>query len=172
MAGWIKMRLGRKVGLSPRNIVLDGTPAALPQKEAEPSNFGQTIVAPNGCMDQDGTRYGGRPRPIDVVLDGDPALPQLKGARPPVSAHIYCGQTAGWMKMPLGTEVDLGQGHIVLDGDPAGSPAKGAHHPPLFSAHVYCNHGRPSQLLLSSCYYRPLIVLRGVCVCGQKIGSV
>jgi len=22
---------------------------------------------------------------------------------------------------------------------------------PLFSAHVYCGHGRPSQLLLSSC---------------------
>jgi len=24
------------------------------------------------------------------------------------SVHIYCGQTAGWMKTPLGTEVDLG----------------------------------------------------------------
>jgi len=22
--------------------------------------------------------------------------------------HIYCGQTAGWMKMPLGAEVGLG----------------------------------------------------------------
>jgi len=53
------------------------------------------------------------------------------------------------MKTPLGTEVDLGSGHIVLDGVPA--PAKGAQHSPLFSAHVYCGHGRPSQLLLSSC---------------------
>ena len=35
-------------------------------------------------------------------------------------AHV-CGQTAGWMKTPLGTEVDLGPGHIVLDGDPAPS---------------------------------------------------
>jgi len=26
---------------------------------------------------------------------------------------------AGWMKTPLGTEVDLGSGHIVLDGVPA-----------------------------------------------------
>jgi len=33
-------------------------------------------------------------------------------------AHVYCGQTAGWMKTPLGTEVDLGAGHIVLDGVP------------------------------------------------------
>jgi len=24
----------------------------------------------------------------------------------------------GWIKMPLGKEVDLGPGHIVLDGDP------------------------------------------------------
>ena len=31
----------------------------------------------------------------------------------------YCGQTAGWMKTPLGTEVDIGTGHIVLDGSPA-----------------------------------------------------
>jgi len=31
----------------------------------------------------------------------------------------YCGQTAGWMKTPLGTEVDLGTGHIVFDRFPA-----------------------------------------------------
>ena len=41
------------------------------------------------------------------------------------------------------TEVDLGPGHIVLDGDPAPSPRKGLSSPPLFSAHVYCGHGRP-----------------------------
>ena len=32
---------------------------------------------------------------------------------------MYCGQTVGWIKMPLGTEVGLGPGDIVLDGDPA-----------------------------------------------------
>jgi len=32
------------------------------------------------------------------------------------------------------------------------SPRK-RHSSSLFSAHVYCGHGRPSQLLLSSCYY-------------------
>jgi len=36
--------------------------------------------------------------------------------------------------MPLGTEVDLGQGDFMLDGDPA--PTKGAQ--PQFSAHVRC----------------------------------
>ena len=37
---------------------------------------------------------------------------------------------AGWMKTPLGTEVDLGAGYIVLDGVPP--PVKGAQQPPLF----------------------------------------
>jgi len=54
------------------------------------------------------------------------------------------------MKTRLGTEVDLGPGHIVLDGDPA-PPRKMGTAAPVFSAHVYCGHGRPSQLLLSSC---------------------
>jgi len=48
--------------------------------------------------------------------------------------------------MPLGSEVDLGPGHVVLDGVPA-LRERGT----LFSAHVYCGHGRPSQLLLRSC---------------------
>jgi len=30
---------------------------------------------------------------------------------------LYCGQTVGWVKMKLGTQVGLGHGHIVLDGD-------------------------------------------------------
>jgi len=30
----------------------------------------------------------------------------------------YCGQTAEWIKMPLGTEVGLGLGDIMLDEDP------------------------------------------------------
>jgi len=34
-------------------------------------------------------------------------------------AHVYFGQTAVWMKTRLGTEVDLGTGHIVLDVAPA-----------------------------------------------------
>jgi len=30
---------------------------------------------------------------------------------------------------------------------------------PLFSAHVYCGHGRPSQLLLNSCYLSLLAII-------------
>jgi len=68
--------------------------------------------------------------PADVVLDRDPA-PPLQGRYPQFLAHVYCGQMAGWMKMPLGTEVDLRAGHIVLHGFPA--PAKGVQHPPLLN---------------------------------------
>jgi len=77
-------------------------------------------------------------------------LPTRKGAEPlKFSAHVYCGQTAEWVKMPLGTEAGLGPGDIVLDGDPA-PPRKGHSSPPLFGP-CLCGHGRPSQLLLSSC---------------------
>jgi len=34
----------------------------------------------------------------------------------PLFGHVYCGQMAGWIKMPLGTEVNLGPGDVVLDG--------------------------------------------------------
>jgi len=71
-------------------------------------------------MDQDETWHAGRPRPGHIVLDGDPAPPK-KGAQPPhpqFSAHVYCGQTAGVIRIPLDTEVGLSPGDIVLDGDP------------------------------------------------------
>jgi len=34
------------------------------------------------------------------VLDGDPSPPQKGHSRPHFLAHVYCGQTAGWIRMP------------------------------------------------------------------------
>jgi len=56
---------------------------------------------------------------------------QKRGQSPQFFAHVYCGQTAEWIKIPLGTEVGLGPGDIVLDGYPA-LLEKGAQQPPLF----------------------------------------
>ena len=44
--------------------------------------------------------------------------PTQKKGRAPTHffAHVYCGETAGWIKMPLGTEVNVGPGDVVLDG--------------------------------------------------------
>ena len=53
-------------------------------------------------------------RPGDFVLDGDPALFPKRRRSPRFSAHVYGGQTAGWIKMPLGTKVGLGSYHTVL----------------------------------------------------------
>ena len=81
----------------------------------------------------------------------EPSYPQEKTpTHTQFLGHVYCGHTAGRMTTPLATEVDLGPGHTVLNGVPALRERGTA--PTLFSVHVYCGHGRPSQLLLSSCY--------------------
>jgi len=75
-------------------------------------------------MDQNETWHGGRPRPWPHCVTWGPSPP-------PFSAYVCRGPTAGWIKMPVATKVDLGPGHIVLDGHPA-PPPKGAQQPPLF----------------------------------------
>ena len=45
---------------------------------------------------------------------------------------VYCDQTVGWIKMPLGTEVCLSPGDILLDGDPAPPPPRKGHSSPTF----------------------------------------
>ena len=53
----------------------------------------------------------------------------------------------GWMdQMPLGTEVDLGLGHILLDMGTQNPPKKGTASPPLFDQYLLWPNGRPSQL--------------------------
>jgi len=66
------------------------------------------------------------PRGMEVglghtVLDGT----QLPPTGDEFSAHVCCGQMAGWIKMSLGTEIGLGPGHIVLDGDTVPLPERG-----------------------------------------------
>ena len=50
-----------------------------------------------------------------------------------IGTFVYCGQTAGWIKIPLGLEVGLGPGNIVLDGNPA--PHWKKYSSPPFSVH-------------------------------------
>jgi len=68
-----------------------------------------------------------------IVLDGDPAPLFKKEAQlTQFSAHVCCGQTAGWMiKMLLGAMVGLGPGNIVLDADPA-QPSRGTAPPKIW----------------------------------------
>ena len=61
---------------------------------------------------------------------GTPLYPPQKGAEP-LPPNVYCGQTAGWMKLVLDMEVGLSPGDFVLDGDLAPYPKRGGA-PPNF----------------------------------------
>jgi len=69
---------------------------------------------------------------------GTPLPLPKRGGGLKFSSHVYCGQTAGWMKLVLGMEVGLSPGDFVLDGDPVPFSKKVAEPPPQFSAHFYC----------------------------------
>jgi len=69
--------------------------------------------------------------PGHIVLRGDQAPPPPKGHSPQIFGPICCGQTAAFIKMPLGMDVGLSPGDFVLDGDPVPPPKKGAE-PPNF----------------------------------------
>ena len=118
------MPLGREVCLGSDHFMLDGDPAPIPQRGTAP-NFRPIHVAAKWLH---GSRchlvYGGRGLG-DFVLDGDFVPPPQKGGGAPLkfSAHVYCGQKAGWIKIILRTQVGLSAGDlVVLDGDPAPLP--------------------------------------------------
>jgi len=87
------------------------------------------VLWPHAWMDQNETWHGDRPRSRPHCVRRGPQ----KGHSPQFSAHVTCGQTAGW-KMPLGVEVGLGQGNCVRWEPSSLFPQKG--HRPQFSAHV------------------------------------
>jgi len=125
--GWIKMKLGTQVGLGCGHIALEGDPTHPPPKGHSHPIFGPYLVWPTGWMNLDATWYGGRPRPrrpCDRWEPNSSTSPPQKEAEPPPQflAYVYCGQTAGWIKMTLGMEAVLSADHIVLDRDPAPLP--------------------------------------------------
>jgi len=118
MAEWTKTPLGREVGLGPGHIVLDWDPAPPFKKRDTAPNFSLCLSWPNSSMDQAATWCRGRPRPSPHCARWGPSSlspkgvtanrhgPKIGGAVPlHFSAHVYCDQTAGWIKMPLGTKV-------------------------------------------------------------------
>jgi len=90
------------------------------------------VLWQNGCMDQDATSYRGRTWPRRHCVRWGPSSPTERSAQQPspITFAVYgrrqarvcinrgpcllC-QTAGWIRMPVGTKVGLGTGDIVLD---------------------------------------------------------
>jgi len=86
-------------------IVLEGTP--LHTKDGHITrNFGPRLLRSNGYMDLDATWYGGTSAQATLCYIRT-QLPLKKGhTKPRILANGFCGQTAGWIKMPVGIRRD------------------------------------------------------------------
>jgi len=149
-AGCIKMPLGMEVGLGPCHSVLNGNPAPLPKKGPSPPIFGSFLLWPNGWMHQDANWSGGRPQSRPTLCSMGTSYPQKKGHTHPKQFLAHVLWPNGWMdeEATWYGSSPRPRPHCIRRGP---SYSRKGHRSPLFSAHVYCGHGRPSQLLLSSC---------------------
>ena len=94
------------VGLGTGDVMLDAGPSS-PLKKGTAPYFSAHVKMPNDRKVDLG--------PGHTVLDGDPVPPlPPRGTATQFSAHVCCGQMAGWIKMRLGIEVGLGPGYFVL----------------------------------------------------------
>jgi len=121
-----------------------GTQLPSPEKGNNPPIFGPCLVWPNGWMDQGATLYGSKPRPTRCCVRWVPSSPPKRGTAPPqFSTHVCCGQTAGCIRIPLGTEVSLVPGDIVR-WVPSSHPKKG-HNPQIFGLYLLWPNGWMDQ---------------------------
>jgi len=73
-------------------------------------------------MDQHETWHAGGPRSWAHRVRCGPTSPSQRSTTPIFCPYLLC-HMAGWIKIPLSTEVALGPGDFVLDGDPKGRGA-------------------------------------------------
>jgi len=79
IVGWIKMKLGMLVGLSPGHIVLDGDPGPPPAKGHSPQFLAHICCGQMAAWIKMPLRMELGLCPGDYVLDGDPAPRAQKG---------------------------------------------------------------------------------------------
>jgi len=147
------MPLGNGCRPQPRGLCVRWRTSSLsPTRGRTPQIFGPCLLWPNGWMDQDATWYGGRPRPTPHYVRCGPSYLQKKRH---THSHPIVGTCLlwpnGWMDEDAawyGSRPRL-RPHCTRRGP---SSRERAQHP-LFSAHVSAGHGRPSQILLSSCLH-------------------
>jgi len=108
------------------------------------SNVG--VLWPIGWMDQDETWRGGRPRPRRHCFRWGPRSPQKGHSCPNFWLYVYCGQTGGWISMPLGMDRPQPRPHCVRWRP---TPPKGAQ-PPIFGPCLLWPNGWMDQMLLGT----------------------
>ena len=102
-------------------------------KGTEPPIFGPRLLWPNGCMDQDATWCGGRPRPIRRCVRWGASSPSPKGTQPPSQFSVNVRGVAKRLDgLLLGMDVGLGPGDFVFDGDQATHRKKAPHPHSIF----------------------------------------
>ena len=137
-----------------------GTPVPLSQKGggAHPlpqnkKNVGPCLLWPNGWMHQDATWYGSKRRSRRRCVRWGRSSPYKGSTQPPVFGSCLLWpngcmyEDATW----YGSRPQP-RPYCIRRGVPA-LRERGTAAPPVFSPHVYCGHGRPSQLLLSYFYF-------------------
>jgi len=133
--------------LSPGDFVLDGDRAPYPKKDGAPPNFRSSSIVAKRLHDQDFTWYRGRPRPTQNCVRCGLSYLEKR-------AHLLLPNFSPCLLWPNGCMNEDAawyrsrprpRPHCTRWGPSSRERGTAA---PLFSAHVYCGHGRPSQLLL------------------------
>ena len=114
--------------------------------------FCPCLLWPNGCIDQDATWYGGKRRPRRCCVRWGRSSP-LKGAQPPPVFGSCVLWPNGWMDEDATSYGSRPRRRPHCIRRVPSAPRKVHSSPPSFRpmSIVASGHGRPSQLLLSSC---------------------
>jgi len=143
-----------EVGLGPGDFVLDGTQLIPPQKGGGSLLHNSrpiTIVAK--WLDGPTWHLARRWALVQATLcKRGTQLPSPKRGLPQFSTHFYCDQTAGCIKVQLGTEVGLSPYYIVLYGVPTPPPPQKKGTAPLFG---------PCLLWPNGCIYQDTTFYKG-----------
>ena len=94
-----------EVGLSPSDTVLDGDPAPISERGRSPPIFRPVSIVAKQLGGSRCHLVGRQASAKATLCYWGPSSPSPKRKQnPPIFGRVYCGQTAGWIKMPLGRE--------------------------------------------------------------------
>ena len=143
-AGWNRIPPCTEIGLGPGDVVRWGRSSPTEGGTTGPT-FRPTLLwhcCPSHLLLS--TCISGRPKTVRPAIGPLSVCPACLSV-----TLVYCGQTVGWIRMPLGMVVVTSAQATLLDGDPA-PPTERRTAAPHLGRRLLRPNGRPSQLLLSS----------------------